>query len=129
MNDGKIMKFFALCLFFTTALFADQFTLQNETPFRQIAIQWASSAREVQESNDSIMQNDPLSKKGLYYPRQKTATISIPKKAAYFRVLIWESKQNLPEFLTNWVEIVPDKTYLLKEDHLTPILLMNGMGC
>lgn len=123
------MKFFALCLFLKAAIFADQFTLQNQTPFSQIALQWASSARVAQESNDSLMQGEPLTKKELYYPKEKNVKISIPKNAAYFRVLIWESTQTLPDFLTNWVELVPDKTYLLKEEHLTPVLLMNGMGC
>lgn len=76
------------------------------------------------------MQRDPLPKKSLYYPRQSKATIAIPKDASYFRVLIWEgSKQNLPDFLTNWVEIVPDKTYLLQKEHLTHFLLIQGMGC
>jgi hypothetical protein len=124
------MKFFAICLFFTTTLFAEHFTLQNATSFRDIAIQWASSARMVQENNDSIMQRDSIPKKSLFYPRQNKATISIPKNAAYFRVLIWEGlKKNLPDFLTNWVEIVPDKTYLLQKEHLTHFLLIQGMGC
>lgn len=123
------MKFFTFCLFFTTTLFADHFTLENETPFRKIAIQWASSARMVQESNDAIMQRDPIATADLYYPRQSKATVSVPKNATYFRVLIWDSEQNLPEFLTNWVELVSGKTYLLKKEHLTPVLLINGMGC
>lgn len=123
------MKFFALCLFFTTTLAADHFTLDNETPYRKIAIQWATSARMVQESNDAIMQGNPIVTADLYYLRQSKETISIPKNATYFRVLIWNSAQNIPEFLTNWVELVPDKTYSLKKEHLTPLLLMNGMGC
>jgi hypothetical protein len=123
------MKFFALLLFFTTTLFADRFILQNETSFTKIAVQWATSARMVQESNEALMQGDPLSKKDLYYPHEKKATITIPKNFAYFRVLIWQSKEKLPDLLTNWVEIVPDKTYQLKEENLTPVLLMNGMGC
>ena len=123
------MKFFAACFLFTTTLFADSFTLDNATPFRKIAVQWASSARVAQESNDSLMQGDEITPSNLHYPRQAKATVAIPKSASYFRVLVWQTKQNLPDLLTNWVELVPGKTYLLKEEHLTPLLLMNGMGC
>lgn len=123
------MKFFAVCLFFTATLFADSFTLENETPFYKIAVQWASSARMVQESNDSLIQGDRISPSDLYYPRQAKAIVTIPKNASYFRVLVWQTKQKLPDLLTNWVEVVPGKTYLLEEDHLTPVLLLNGMGC
>ena len=125
-----MMKLLILSLFFTTALFADRFTLENETPFRTIAIQWASSARMAQESNEALLQRNPLAVTDLYYPRQSKAAIPIPKNAAYFRVLVWDTAANaLPEFLTNWIEFIPGKTYLLKKEHLTPLLLINGMGC
>ena len=123
------MKFFATLLFGTATLFADSFTLNNETPFRKIALQWTSSARGAQESNDALLQGDPLKSSELFVLRQAKTTLAIPKNAAYFRVLVWQTHQKQPDLLTNWVEIVPDKTYLLKEEHLTPILLMNGMGC
>jgi hypothetical protein len=122
------MKFFAACLFFTTTLFADSFILENKTSYK-IAVEWASSARMVQESNDLLMQGESVALSKLYRPRQTKTTIAIPSNASYFRVLVWQVKKGAPDLLTNWVEIVPDKTYLLTEDHLTPVLLMNGMGC
>jgi hypothetical protein len=125
----KSMKFLKLALFFSTTLFADQFTLDNQTSHPKIAIQWSPSAKGVQERNEAILQKDPISPKDLYFPTQSKANITIPKKAAYFRVLIWDAVQDLPEYLTNWIEFVPGKTYHLKQEHLIPVLLMPGMGC
>lgn len=125
----KLMKFFALCFFFSATLFADHIILKNETSFSKIAVQWASSARMAQESNDTLMQRNPIPPASLSHLHQNKETVSIPKNTAYFRVLIWNSAQKYPEFLTNWVELVPGKSYLLKEEHLTPLLLLNGMGC
>lgn len=121
------MKFLALFLCFTASLLADSFTLENKTSFQKIAIQWASCARVAQESNDALLQGELP--KGLYYPKKVTAKVKIPSGASYFRLLVWESKEKNPTFLTNWVVIVPDKTYLIDDEHLTPILLLNGMGC
>ena len=61
----------------------------------------------------------------------KTGKISIalPKNAEYFRVLVWAQGEADPDFLTNWVDIVPNKTYTLEAGHLTPRLLMLGTGC
>ena len=118
----------SLFLLFASALFSDSFTLENKTSFKKIAIQWASSARVAQESNESLMQEDPLPK-DLYYLHRSSSKVDIPSTASYFRLLVWEGKEKEPHLLTNWVEIVPDKTYSIKEEHLTPILLMNGMGC
>jgi hypothetical protein len=123
----KSMKCFALLLFFTQTIFADRLTLENNTSYRNLAIQWASSARIAQENNESLMQGDALS--NLSHLRQIKETVAIPKNAMYFRILAWEKKGAQPDMLTNWVELVPGKTYQLKEEHLTPCLLMNGMGC
>ena len=123
------MKFLGLCLLFITSLFADSFTLDNKTSFQKISVEWASSARVAQESNDALMQGDAISPLKLYSPDSTKSKIAIPENAAYFRVLVWENQGSPPELLTNWVEIVPGKTYLLKDEHLTPVLLMNGMGC
>jgi len=122
------MKCFVFCFLFVGTFFGDDFTFENTTSFRKIAIEWASSAKMVQESNDSLLQNE-LPTSDLFYLNNAKTKVFIPKNAAYFRVLVWQTKQTLPDLLTNWVDIVPGKTYFLKEEHLTPILLMNGMGC
>jgi hypothetical protein len=123
------MKYFAFCLFLSASLFADQFSIENETSYRKVAIQWASTARMVQENNDSLIQRDPIGKENLHYLTELKEIVFSPKNAAYFRVLVWDKGDILPEFLTNWVEFVPGKTYLLRKEHLTPLLLINGMGC
>lgn len=123
------MKYLGIFLFCIGALFADSFTLENKTPFNKIAIQWAPSARAAQEMNDALIQREPLSASELYRTKQSKTIVRIPKNAAYFRVLVWETSDKLPDRLTNWIELVPGKTYLLKKEHLVPLLLINGMGC
>jgi len=123
------MKFLAFCLLLTATLIADSFKLNNETSFPKISVEWASSAREAQEKNEALMQGEATNPLKLYSPNGAKSKIAIPKDAAYFRILVWKGQGTLPELLTNWVEIIPDKTYLLKDEHLTPVLLMNGMGC
>lgn len=126
----KIMKFFILVLCCCTgALFADSFILENEASFPKVAVQWASSARDVQDSNDLLIQEELIPPSNLCYLNQGKTAVAIPKNAIYFRIVAWQTKQPLPDFLTNWVEITPSKTYLIKDEHLTPALLMNGVGC
>jgi hypothetical protein len=55
--------------------------------------------------------------------------LNIPKNAEYFRVLVWLKGEREPSLLTNWVDIIPNKTYTLNEDYLIPRALMSGMGC
>jgi hypothetical protein len=121
------MKYFALCLFFATTLFADQMIFENKSSYSKLALEWASSARVAQESNEALMQGDKPTK--LYSIKKPYSKITIPPNASYFRVLAWETSSNTPELLTNWVEIIPGKTYELKDEHLTSSLLLNGMGC
>lgn len=128
------MKKIALLFFFAASLLADNITLENQTSYPSqnaiVAVQWASSAREVQEHNETLLRGVKLSPSTLQYLDQAFKTkLSVPKTAEYFRVLIWPKGSSSPELLTNWVEVVPNKTYLLKKDHLTPVVLMVGMGC
>jgi hypothetical protein len=128
------MKKIALVFFFATSLFAGDITLENQTSYPSqnavVAVQWASTAREVQEHNEILIRGEKVSPSTLQYLDQAFKTkLSIPKTAEYFRVLVWPKGSGSPELLTNWVEIIPNKTYLLKKDHLTPVLLMVGMGC
>lgn len=130
------LLFFIASVVITTASFAENLTLDNKTPYpasaqkSKIAIQWANSAKEVEEENQALMYGSKLKQEAV----QVLATpglinLSIPKKAEYFRVLAWSKGEGDPDFVTNWVDIIPDKTYTLQPDHLVPVVLMLGSGC
>jgi hypothetical protein len=130
------MKLFFLSLLIATTGFADTFVLQNQTSYpskgqtAKIAVQWASTAREVDEGNKALIHGyklDPSKLQPLI--RVGKIKLNIPKDAEYFRVLAWSKGQEDPDLITNWVEIVPNKTYTLEADHLFPAVLMSGCGC
>jgi hypothetical protein len=120
-----------LLFFLATTLFAESITLQNQTshPSRKtkLYIQFAATAREVQEQNELLIRGIRPSMQSL--AAQPKLTVSLPHKAQYFRLLVCPEGKPNPELLTNWVDAVPNKTYLLKDEHLTPAVLMTGMGC
>ena len=129
----RIAAFF---IFFAVAAFSDHFILENETSYplqhehSKMAIQWASSAKEVQEHNQSSIAGTKLNPETLQaIAKQGKTKLSIPKNAQYFRVVVWLKGEGSPALLTNWVELVPNKSYRLKSDHLIPAVLMSGMGC
>lgn len=132
----KIMMFFCALLIIATTGFADNLVLENQTSYpiknqkSKIAIQWASSAKEVEEGNNAVLNGTKINPSTLQVLSQVgKVNLSIPKKAEYFRVLVWLKGEGDPDFLTNWVDIVPNKTYTLKPDHLVPSVLMAGTGC
>ncbi len=121
-------------LFFAGSAFAENFVLDNLTSFPtkngKIAVQWASSAKEVDEANKALMQRlkwSPVKMESLLHAGK--ITLAIPKKAEYFRVLAWSKGDGEPDLHTNWVQIVPNKTFTLEADHLVPVSLMQGCGC
>ena len=129
----KIALFFILI---AATGFADNLALDNQTGYplknqkSKIAIQWATSAKEVEEGNSAVIQGLKLKPDTLQPLTQPgTALLTIPKKAQYFRVVAWSKGEGEPDLLTNWVDIVPNKTYTLKSDHLIPSVLMLGTGC
>lgn len=116
--------------------FAENIIFDNETSFpnknqkSKIAVQWAASGEEVDEGNEALMHGEKLDPKSLHVVKQAgKVTIRIPKNAEYFRVLAWSNGEGDPDLHTNWVDIVPDKTYTLREDQLVPTVLMQGTGC
>lgn len=130
------MKKIALLILFLTTGFADEIILDNQSGYpraqekSKIAIQWASSAKEVQEHNQSSIHGFKLNSRTIKSLNQTgKLKIFVPKNAEYFRILVWPNGKEHPEFLTNWVEVLPNKSYLLKSDHLIPSVLMIGMGC
>lgn len=125
-------------IFFFLALaatgFSENLVLDNQTihptPKSKIAIQWALSAKEVDEGNRAAIHGFKLNPNSLQILSQAGKIIlNIPQKAEYFRIVAWSKGQGEPDLLTNWVEIIPNKTYTLKADHLTPAVLLQGSGC
>lgn len=125
--------FFLSLLTLTTTAFAATITLENQTPHpntqSKIEIQWASSAKEVDENNKATITRETFNPHTLQtVPHSGKVYLTLPDKAEYFRVLVWSNTDTL-EFVTNWVTIVPNKTYSLKAEHLVPAVLMAGFGC
>ncbi|MBS0623966.1 MAG: hypothetical protein JSS62_05020 [Verrucomicrobia bacterium] len=134
----KIKTILLTFLAMASPVFATTITLDNETsypsqhPNSKIAIQWASSAQEVNEDNQALMCGcnadvDPQTLHTLNQSRK--IAVELPNSAEYFRVLVWSKGEGGPDLLTNWVDVVPNKTYALEEDHLVPTVLMPGTGC
>ena len=131
----KIILFFISILVGTTG-FAESIVLNNQAstptnnPKSKIAIQWATSARNAEVGNNLVKQGLKLNPDTLRVITQVgKINLNIPKKAEYFRALVWSKGAGAPDLLTNWVNIVPNKTYTLNEDHLVPLALMAGTGC
>jgi hypothetical protein len=130
----KIILFLYSMLVATTG-FAGNFILNNQTSNpnnekSRIAIQWAFTAKDVAENNNKIIQGKKLNPHSLRVLTQTgKINLTIPKHAEYFRVLVWSKGVGEPDLLTNWVDIVPNKTYTLNKDYLIPRVLMSGMGC
>ncbi len=131
----KITLFF-LSLFVTITGFTENFVFDNQTAYpnkdqkSRIAVQWANSEKEVEKSNQAIIYGSTPNPDTLQTLTQiGKITLNIPKNAQHFRVLVWSKDEAEPDLLTNWVDIVPNKTYTLTTDHLIPTVLMSGIGC
>ena len=136
MKKKQFLVFILSLLAVTTHALAENLILDNQTSYpiknsqSQIAIQWASSANEVQVDNDALMNgNVDRSSKLHVLPQTGMNTIDIPENAEYFRVLVWSTANEAPDLHTNWVDVTPKKVYTLKNDQLIPIALMSGTGC
>ena len=131
----KISLFLFSMLIVTTG-FADRFALNYQATDStthqksKAAIQWASSAKEIEDSNIKIRQGIKLDSNRLQALSQVgKIEVNIPDKAEYFRVLLWSNGTGNPDLLTSWVAIIPNKTYTLTQDFFAPLALMSGMGC
>jgi hypothetical protein len=121
-----------LFLVFASIGCAENFTFENQTIYpsnkSKMAVQWASSVQEVQERNQALIQGQKLNELQ-FIKGTGEINLTIPKKARYFRILVWSKGEKEPDLHTNWVEIVPSKTYTLTTDLLVPSVLMSGTGC
>ena len=119
-----LFSFFAI-----TTGFADDFILDNQLSYK-VGIQWASSLKEVEEGNQAIMSKGKLDPATYQMITTKgKVSLTIPPQAEYFRILAWSKEEQNPDLLTNWVDVVPNKTFTLTPDRLVPAVLMSGMGC
>ncbi len=130
------MKKIALFILLAVTAFADQITLNNQTVYpsnqqkAKIAVQWANSAKEVDEANNALIYGTKLKTGSLKVLTQSgTIQLTIPARAEHFRILVWTKGYGDPDLVTNWVDITPGKTYTLETDHLVPAVLMSGSGC
>lgn len=119
-----------------TSGFAEKIVLDNQTTFpnkdqkSKIAVQFANSVKEVQEGNQALMNGSQLNQNAMQVLTQNgKINLNTPSQAQYFRVLVWSKGDGQPDLVTNWVDIVPKKTYKLEKDHLVPTVLMAGTGC
>jgi hypothetical protein len=133
-----VKKFLAyLCLFLIAPVaLADKIVLDNKTNYPEknsqgkIAVQWVASAASTQEANKTIIKGSTLDTGTLMMLSQKgQVQLMLPNHARYFRLVAWSTGKKVPDLLTNWVDIIPDKTYIVNQDQLVPAILMSGGGC
>lgn len=129
--------FIFLCLsYMTSSIFANSIMLDNKTNYPQknqfgkIAVQWVASVKEVQKANQSMLNDATLNANSLMILAKKGKIKLIsPNNARYFRVIAWSNDKEKPDLLTNWVDIIPNKTYVVNQNQLVPRILMSGAGC
>jgi hypothetical protein len=127
------MKKIIALLFICSLGFSDNITLNNQTSIPQkneptkIAIQWATSARQVTDLNNQGTKLNTKTLQNISHTGQ--VNLKVPSNASYFRIFAWTKGTGEPNLLTNWVEVVPNKTYNLESSHLVPAVLMHGTGC
>lgn len=131
-----IIPFFLNFSILAAAGFAQDIVLENQTSYpnkdlkTKIAIQWADSAKEVDENNKALMYGFKLNPSSIQsIDLSGKVNLNISEKAKYFRVIAWSKEGRDPDFITNWIDIEPNKIYSLKQDHLCPTVLMVGTGC
>ncbi|KTC92258.1 hypothetical protein [Legionella cincinnatiensis] len=131
----KILVYLCLNLM-ASGVFGSNIVLENKTDYPEkgklgkIAVQWAVSAKAIQKANKSILNGSTFNSSSLVMLSQKgKIQLITPNDARYFRLVAWSNDNNEPEFLTNWVDIVPNKTYVVNQNQLVPRVLMAGAGC
>lgn len=128
----KIFLFFSV--FGIVSIFSDMITLDNQTHYPDkktnsiVKVQWAESSQEINEKNiNSIYQ--------VYEERDTKLLgsgknqIQVPSGQKYFRILIWTEGKSESTYVTSWVPVVSDKTYILEEKDLYFSVLNAGSGC
>ncbi len=119
-----------------SGVFGGNIVLENKTDYPEkdklgkIAVQWAVSAKAIQKANKDILNHATLNSNSLMMISQKgKIQLTTPNDARYFRLVVWSNDNPEPDFLTNWVDIVPNKTYVVNQNQLVHRVLMAGAGC
>ncbi|WP_231861986.1 hypothetical protein [Legionella hackeliae] len=85
---------------------------------------------DTQKANKTILNSSSLDSNSLTMLSQKGQTqLTPPTHGRYFRIVVGSTNKQAPDLLTNWVDIVLNKTYLINQDQLVPAILMSGAGC
>ncbi|WP_115707715.1 hypothetical protein [Legionella sainthelensi] len=131
----KILVYLYLSLM-ASGVLGGNIVLDNKTDYPEkgklgkIAVQWAVSAKAIQNANKSILNRTTLDTNSLMMLAQKgRVQLTSPNHARYFRLVAWSNDNKEPDLLTNWVDIVPNKTYVVNQNQLVPRVLMAGAGC
>ncbi|KTD53564.1 hypothetical protein Lsan_3974 [Legionella santicrucis] len=131
----KIFVYLGL-YFMASGVFGGNIVLENKTDYPEkdklgkIAVQWAVSAKAIQKANKDILNHATLNSNSLMMISQKgKIQLTTPNDARYFRLVVWSNDNPEPDFLTNWVDIVPNKTYVVNQNQLVHRVLMAGAGC
>lgn len=131
----KILVYFSL-YFMVSVVLANNIVLKNDTNYPEkgkpgtIGVQWATSTEDTQKANKGITNDSIIDLSLMKVLSQKGHTqLSPPEHSQYFRVVVWSTGKDKPDFVTNWVNIIANKTYIVKQDQLIPAVLMSGAGC
>ena len=85
----------------TAAGFAENLVLENLTTYPsksgKMAIQWAQTAKEVADENNAVIYGLTLNSAAFQVLVQPgKVNVNIPKKAEYFRLLVWTKGDGSP---------------------------------
>ena len=92
----KITLLFLSLLSVSTIGFSENLVLENQTSYptksqtSKVAIQWADSAKEVEEGNNAFTYGAKLNSASIQVLTQTgKIDLIVPEKAEYFRILVW----------------------------------------
>lgn len=131
----KILVYFGL-IFMTQIAFSNTIIIENKTNYPEknkdeaIAVQWAVSANATENANRGILNAEGVNSNFFMLLTQKGKNqLALPNEARYFRIIVWFNNKQEPVLLTNWVDVVPEKTYVVNQNQLVHRVLMSGAGC
>ena len=132
MTTNNMMKMMCTALLaVASGGMADSIILDNQTTGHpsKMVIHWVASGEEARQANYAVRYDSRVDPQHTQ-PIQGVGpiTLTVPEHAESFRILVWEEGDQDP-LLTNWVDVIPDKTYVLQDEHLSPTVLMAGTGC
>lgn len=129
----KTLFAFISSMLLAAAAYSANIVFDNETSYPnegKIAVQWAYNSQEMQDGNTAVLYEKGLKQNSVQFLNKNgKVTLPVPANALYLRVLVWAEGNENPDLVTNWVDIVPNKTYMIDDEHLFPPVLLTGSGC